>query len=757
MIRTHWIAFITLSISLLLPRTTSYACYFGDDWDFYRFYTPELSQLRGYEPFHYTFDRLYSYEPLSEDGRRRDNIDEWHAYFDKVPDKEEMAHVIYKITREQIDELKYYADGSGGISHALEGNSLAEYWKSGKGLEAIPYLEYAKRCEPHVYLEDEWSWDPVRPAYAAVADLIREGQRAYEASSDRWMQLRYAYQFIRLLHYSGRHQDVETAWEKYAAPLKDVNSIMYYWAMGHYAGALRSMQREAEAAYYFSRVFDECPSKRVQSWYSWRIQSDAIWAQTMGMCKNGREKATLHFLRALDPNAISADEIREMQSLDPGSELADLLIVREVNKLEEVLMGTPFWGKHDFRDRLANAENANTRSWLNETMGLVDETVSRKEMHDEALWLLAGAHLHYLNGDYAQASSMLSEAVNKGNRITAKHAEMLGIVHRITAATTIDAAFEDEIEAAINALKPRLSDPKFKELQNFRDDAFARYYEQNDAPEKALLARNRVYSLRENCTVKQVNKLLKFERKPGKSSYEKVLMERLKNTLSHDDLVEIKGTRLLAKNLLPEAIRVFRTLPEPYRRDQMHFQIGPDPFASNINDLINCEVRHCNVNKYNKLTLALAMQQLEKQAISDPGSAGKYHHLLGNAWYNISYFGPCWMATDYGRSGGSWYSLGESWGDWEFDINTFPENVEMKLARSHYKKSAAKSTDPEMAAFSTFMAAKCEQNQYYMEARSEDKEPYRSHFRELINNYSQTAIYDQLIKECGYFRYYVGR
>ena len=59
------------------------------------------------------------------------------------------------------------------------------------------------------------------------------------------------------------------------------------------------------------------------------------------------------------------------------------------------------------------------------------------------------------------------------------------------------------------------------------------------------------------------------------------------------------------------------------------------------------------------------------------------------------------------------------------------------------------------------MAAKCEQNKYYLSHDYEEgnangrKGKYRTFFHKIKSDYSNTQYYKQAIKECGYFKYFV--
>jgi hypothetical protein len=59
-----------------------------------------------------------------------------------------------------------------------------------------------------------------------------------------------------------------------------------------------------------------------------------------------------------------------------------------------------------------------------------------------------------------------------------------------------------------------------------------------------------------------------------------------------------------------------------------------------------------------------------------------------------------------------------------------------------------------------FMLAKCEQNEWYLtKAYKNYKGDFKagSNFVSLKANYAQTKYYQEIIKECGYFRTYLAK
>ncbi|HHG85390.1 MAG TPA: hypothetical protein ENJ82_11645, partial [Bacteroidetes bacterium] len=709
----HWPLFLILFTASLFPNSLSKACGWDGEWEneFYRFFDPSYMDMELYEPFQFTWDRLYSYNLFEEKFETAPNIAEWVVYFGKGYSNEDIRQVVYKFSVEAVQGL---AEGKmNALSPGQRTNRLAQQLQQGKFPDALAYLLYAKRCEPYCLSGNDWGDAPANAK--GSASLVSSGKSAYRATANAFLQQRYAYQIVRLLRYSDQYAEAVTAYEKFALPLDTEKTTIYWWTRAHYAGALRHLKREAQAAYNFAKVFDHCPTRRIQAYYSFRIRSDKVWNETMQLSQNNREKATLHFLRGITPNALAIDEIRQIQSLDPGSDQADVLLLREINKLENLLLGYPFQRETPLHVGTSPQGNEEASFQLKELSQLVNETLRSNKMHDKSLWQLSAVYLTFLSGNQETAYSDLKALRPKLAKEGTFRGNMLDLVFRIAMTQKINSSVENKLLLSLTNLSRNLPQNKAQELRNFMDEALAWLYKAQGQTGKAILARNQQHRLTETANIATINDLLKFEDKAAKTLYEKQLLGRLHGSLDRNGLLELKGTRLLAKNLLPEAIRIFEALPESYY-DSEGFRLDVDPFKGHIRDIVNCNEHGCLEYKYNKLTFAKALLILQKKAVQEPEKAAEYYHLLGNAFYNISYFGPAWRAIDYSRSGSSWFYLGrkESW--YTFDAETFEENVIMDLPWAFYKKAIEASKNPELAALSCFMAAKCELNEYYQTA-----------------------------------------
>ena len=177
-----------------------------------------------------------------------------------------------------------------------------------------------------------------------------------------------------------------------------------------------------------------------------------------------------------------------------------------------------------------------------------------------------------------------------------------------------------------------------------------------------------------------------------------------------------------------------------------------------LKDCEDCDARSLTVKLYTKCSFAKRMLELEKEVKTTTQNRAENYFLLANAYYNLTYFGNSWMIIDFYRS--------------YYDNYYDPNYLDCSKAEEYYLKAMTVSNKKEFKAKCLFMAAKCEQNRFYIDKeifKSRDyyysydyesnakikKENYRMYFKNLKDEYSKTEFYKQALKECKYFNYFV--
>ncbi len=729
---TPWKLFTGLFVSLFFIPGPADACGWDPSWDtgFYRFLEPEMSGLDEYRPFYFDWDQLYDNSMAGPMSRRGANLEAWDHFFSGKFNEEVISEVVYTYKSKDIEDALAGKD----LDEVCAGNPLMAEIREGGYKDFANYILLAKACEAYNYSDNYW--EDLEKLPNSDDPLVGQLKAGYQSTSNASLKWRYAFQVVRLLHYAGFWNEAVQAYKELARPLSpDSNELMYYWTLSQYAGVLHGLGQYVESFYHFSVVFDKCPSLRTPAWYSFDIRNETQWDAVEKMCKSDDERANLYFMRAIVPDAVTAEEIRTIQNIAPGSKKIDLLLLREINKLEEKMLGYTYGGGW-LNTNSDEGPSAEAKANIVNLKKLVRETQQAGTMDNPNLWNVSEAYLVYMGGDPAGARKILSGLPTEG--IDGARARLLDLSIKIGSLTRVKSEEENDILKDFYNLRDLLPKDQVEELILYRDMTFSRVYDSQGEPGKAILAKNSVSDVIYNPELETLNDLMAFQAKKGKTLYEKELLKRLESAYTRNDLLEMKATALFSKNMLEESIKIFEGLPKSFTEENRFFKIGPDPFASNMRDIINCEPG-CVENKYTKLTLAKTMLSLQKKAMEEPEKAGKYYHLLGNAYFNLSYYGACWKGISYYR--------GYVWNDEESG-----KDPQLALAQRFYDKSMKAARSTEIAALSCMMAAKCD----VVETFSVIPDGY-DYYDRMISNYSGTDVYQKAIRECKYFTFYTQR
>jgi hypothetical protein len=198
------------------------------------------------------------------------------------------------------------------------------------------------------------------------------------------------------------------------------------------------------------------------------------------------------------------------------------------------------------------------------------------------------------------------------------------------------------------------------------------------------------------------------------------------------DLNELRGLNFLFDGNFGSAVEALRLAGN----DTASRALNADPFTIRIRDCHYCDASAPH-KSYTKVSFAEGMLDLSRRAQGRGEDAALASFELANGLYNMSFYGNARDVYDTSR-----LNLSPRW---EYAPSVSPA-VRTDLAEKYYLQAAALSSDRELKTKATFMAAKAEQT------RSND----RTHFRTLQQSYSNTAYYQEIIRECGYFRSFLG-
>lgn len=744
-----WLLLLT-SFSFMRPRVLSdfSMCSFSDDDSPSRpsfLFDPELTAEPGYRPLYFTWNQFY--EDWGADRSRHDsNLREWEDYFKGSLSRSEIDSLIYQFDTAFLQSLKCYITECN-----IPDTARGSFWKCARALknagdrDFLDYLIFARACEPLVDYLPWWSQKKEGENRAKMLELAYTGRKQLDACRSDVLKLRYGYQLVRLAHYAGEWK-LSAAWyDTLVAPSK-VLSVIKYWSLEQKAGALRSLGMEAEAAHLFSVVFDQCPERREASLLSFRIRSDSVWNACMALCESPREKTTLCFLRALSSDANTLEEMKTIESIDPSSDQLNVLLVRDINEIEDQMFHVrkmdpyeEYWDRQEPKTTYPDDMSQDLHAFIAACLG-------SGKVRNPVLWKLALGYTEYLMGKVDESRRTLTGLLQASRDTTVRREIDLFLIGLNVAKIQHDNRYvEDTLFVAVN-------ETGHEKLQQHFLNTMESVCAADGETARSLLCNHDIRFLQHERDIEAVDRLIAWNDRKDKTAFDNFLAsERFGFESPGVALSDLKGTILFGQNRLQEAVESFKETHVPSR-------LRADPFSIRIKDCRDCDFAEFRDGKFDKQTVAESILVLQRKIVEDPAHSARYHFLLGNAYYNITYFGNCTEALVYERNADLM---------WHFEIGEHPGNnfFDCSRARACYDSAmhlAEGLGDMELAAECAFMAAKCEQNTYYTTVKKDEdgrikNSTYRTYFSRLKKEYSNTAFYARAINECKYFSTFAWR
>jgi len=755
----------------IFPLQLANTCSWGYDIDESNLspFNSEMLDLPELFPFYYS-EHYYNGDPNTDwsslggtidltlfDGTQQ-NLEEWSSYFKGIPISD-IQSIIYNTS---VDDYSAFAIALKGknknVGEIWLNNGVLKFWMNNPKDPSFKYLTFAKTVEPHV--QPDYSWEPVPRDTALLASLKSEALKELKKTDDPFIKLRYAYQAARCAHYSKSYQECIDIYNKYVAT-ENSNSQIKYWSMSLMAGAYWRLNQFAEAGYYNALVFDNCLSRRLGAERDFYMDSEATWQKCLSMCKNDHEKNVLWFLTGVNQNNSTVPALNEMLKIDPGSKELEVLLAREVEKIQRTTMPTRWWNgnSEDISDEY-NYISMEPND-IADILEVINNAIQINKMRTPAFWYNAAAFLYFIDQKPERCKAMCELALQnaKGDAQQIQQAKITSILNKVNLASAVTPALEKQLLDDLKWLS--VAEDQSEYANRFKSDAYRivmfnlmKMYLSANNSLLAELCRARAveyYDIYEEPEKAPIDELYNFFTVTKKSAFETFLAEQY--PYGADIMLEIKGTLLMRENKLKEAITIFKKI----QNNDVLTSLSADPFIIHINDCHDCDFSAYPTD-LNKLTLAETILQLQAKANAEPKNSAEIYNQLGNIYYNISYWGNAWNALDYYRCHGCETNSVDPDDSFYYYYN---DQYDLTQAIKYYTLAAKQSSGKQFAALNYFMLAKCEQNNYFhsddyeYENESGIKLEYQTNFSILKNQFSETDFYKEAIKECTYFEYYV--
>ncbi len=741
-----------LAAALCLSSGQALATGPGSLDEFHSFFAPEIIGRPEERPFFLNLYPYYSDLGESESSRAEPveeaNLREWSAYLGGKVSDDSLRFLLYKMKLADLDRLIWALEGKRGPL-SKEGTTLRGQLDAlgnpTRVMQSLYYLGFAKRCEPIAtrgLADDAWDADKMaslRNQDAVAAEKLLAGSATQLASvNDPFLQERYRFQRLRLMFYTSRHGEAEKYYNANIDAFKSGSGIKYRF-MDIAAGSFRRNGKTGQSNYMYAYVFGHYGPLKRSAYLSFRPKEDTDWKSALASAKNAYDKQVLWQLLGISADGLGAME--KIFALAPDSELLPLLLVREVNKAERDL-GT-YRTERSYSNQPSRSNTDIVGKKRLETLKRIADT---QKAYKPYLWNAAMAHLYALIGDNQAAATYLDLA-EKGvgaDAAVAAQVRMTRLLVRVQAGKTVDKGMEPYLASELTWLASSKNSRAADLNSHVLELLGKRYRAAGDALRGQLLYDQATAELyRSNA---RIDALAAFVARPDKSPFDAFIAQNYSRRYSPQQLLEIKAiNELYAGKFKSAAELLAKATPE-----SATLQLEADPFSVRLKDCIDCDIADKKAPRYTRMSFVQRMIALADQA-EQPGAAGAQASMLvGNALYNMSYYGN-------GRL--IYYTKHENF------VNRSPLTVQTQLAEKYYKRAMERSPDREVQAKACFMAAKTEQNRYFANQYNKNKDvsdpQVATHspiyFKILQERYANTKYYQEVVRECSYFRFYVKR
>lgn len=791
---------IILLLTGILVNKTKACSWYSEDATYYNLFDQQLIADKSLLPFFLTYDMpFYDDDLYGTYASKKDvtdyNIAAWRNYFDNKVSIADLTYLVYTSSSNDLQKI-ITAKSLKNINDTLK----QSVYLTDKGLEALNYLVFAKKCERFATYADEeegsnWSYIGLRrkmtkPEFMSTA---KDGNLLYAATKNTDIKLRIAYQLVRLSHYGGFNDDAIRYFNTYVEPLKQ-KTLLYYYALEQKGGALFNQKKFAEAGAAFASVFHNTTDRKISCYGSFRISNQMSFDKSILLCKTPEEKAALYVLRGFDKFSDGFSEMKNIYAIAPNSSYMELMACRTILQIEYSIFSVP--NLYNTKNKFL-APSAAEKAYLQKVILFAETMLKEDKVKRTDFWQAYLAHLYLLNGDYAKAQQT-TQKINTTDTLLNTQKDRTEFCAYIGSLKTIDAAAEDKI------YKHFLKN-KDDNQRHFVYEILGHNYILQNNPGKAFLCHNDLSGLYGSLNINIINDLIDFAGKKNKTAFEEKLMnDKIKSKDALAELYELKGTHYFKNDDLENALVWYKKVPKNLSFLKMHeydydkdtaiekegmfngySNISAGIFSSKVQTYFDNTLEDAftdNTYKtFNFITKEMSKQevvealiQLKKTATGKDEQAAKANYLLGNFYYNTSHWGYYrnffyYEADNYHLSYMYGYDTVPTVLKKRYNYNEGAGLISYNNPRRPYTYfliAEALSKDNELKAKAVFQASKCEldlffakQNDSYYGYDGNYKLLYststRPMFKRLKDNYSKTAYYKEIESNCNYFKYYL--
>ncbi len=754
--------------------TYTYGC--ADGWwgsGYTSVFSPEITvNNKDYQPFfyddYYIFYNGYSVQSPG-DLFKNDNVADWTNY-------------LKKYTPEAVEYYLYNKDLDAPLrTISTAKNPAAEFKKQNfkftldtsdeKTQKFVLFIMLARGIE--TYSNQSYNyWDyNNRSRLNADTDFTGKVENLYRkqtSDKDAFFKNRMWFQVVRSKFYSSDRGSVITFFNETQKDQPKNN--LYYQALNYVGGAYKNLKNYEKANATFAQVFTLSKQLMPSALFDYKPLDAAAFKASLSQASNQNTKEALYALQGYYTNEFSA--MQDLYKLNPNSPHIDFLLSRWVNIKEQSINIYNEYEKLDIdakkiKKELKDKVNSTELKWIN-------EVANDSKVHNPYIWKTTAAYFNSLAGDYSKADNLLKSAHTLAENSNQKgQVRSLRLLNNLLSVDQIDLKAEGKLIEDVNWLfyeetfpvKDYVREGRIDYLQTFTKKYVSALYKKQGDGLMAELAYPVKGFYKDQ---KQSNAMEKLLLSSQRSAWQDLFVGIYPYKLA--DIYESRGIYLFYQDKIDEAIAEFEKIT-PFERKTFNWEkdayqtemvdyktqeLPGNPFNGKIKDCNDCDHAAKQSVKYSQLNFLKKIKEI-KAKIAAGEDVYNNALLVGNAFYNASYFGNARafyynnIINEYGNSISNQHSK----------MLYGMENVQ-----KYYNIAKKAAADNEQKAKMAYMLAKTQRNDFYYN-KYFSTNTYWGYpdgaviqkwqgFVDLKTNYSDTKYYQDVIAECGYFRKYLG-
>ena len=724
--KNKWLTSVTIGLSAY----AGFACAdYGYDY-FTSNFTPELFVSKNLEPLNFdSYSKFYlgnSYygTGLNSGGNMESDINDWLVYTKKVIPAATIQTVMYSKAEDREMQLKKLTQSSN-----KQVRNLADFASLANQIDVFSAVEV-----------DPWDY---KPGPLRSGSLAKKAEDKYKETTDVFLKSRYWFLTLKAYFYSKDKKQVIRFFNETQA--QNQQHKYFANAVDYVAGAYYANHDFVNANLHFAEVVVLDETKIMPATRDFKVLSNSDFDKMLAQAKSTEVKAAIWTIMGYKKDELKA--LQEVYKLDSNSKFIPVLLARAIN-INEAAFSSFYEKEIETADNAAYLTRA-SKAVNAQLFDLVKQGATKMGNQNTQMWQLAYGYLSMYKADYKTAEKCFNLVSNStDNQLLKDEARLFKFLNKILQTTKLNNNLENDFVAEYNWLMFSKLDPetyyndyeqqkiRVDAAQNFVNQFLANIYqkEKNIVLAQMLKPKANFYLNDKNLAATDV-----FFSKKKFSNWERAVMNLY--NVKADDVYQQIAFKALQKDDLTTALSYLE-------KTDSKVNSFYNPFNGLIKD------RNVNESKrelsYKKV---LEMMQEMKQNIEAKTDIYNNALLLGNAYYNLSFFGN---------------NREIYWNSVFFDLdNSYPSNATYKYdnsaAKKYYTIALQHAADDEQKAKITYLLTKVERNEFYTknyflnaDYYNYDKVMFKKFdgYKVLKDKYKHTKYYKEVINECGYFKKY---